>query len=136
MLARLDDRQKARLGLTLGPALTVLVESDKLPADLAVVIFGLAEPIEAWTWHSSDFAKTILERLPPGRREWFFWRVLVEVDRSDQLSPARASISALSALAAAHLPRSHLHVLASKRSPGDAIPSRRYLRCGGRTQSH
>ena len=62
MLARLDDREKARIDLSLGPALTVLVHADKLPVELAAAVFGLAAPIEAWTWRISDFAAIALER--------------------------------------------------------------------------
>ena len=104
MLARLDDRDKARLGLSLGPALTVLVRTNKLAAELAAAAFGLAAVIETWTWNSSDFAAVALEHLPPERKEWFLGMMLVEIDRTYQLSSPQTTIEALQTLAAAHLP--------------------------------
>jgi hypothetical protein len=122
MLARLDDRDKAHIGLSLGPALTVLVQTDKLHAELAAAVFGLAAPIESWTWRSSDFAAVALKGLPRERREWFMAMMLVEIDRDDQLSPSRTTIEALRSLAAARLPadspaRARIDALAARREP-------------------
>lgn len=103
-LARLDDRDAARLGLSLGPALTVLVRDSKLSAEAAVALFGLAAPVETWTWHISDFASEVICRLPQERWEWFFGLLLVEIDREDQLSPARETIERLHDLAERSLP--------------------------------
>ena len=103
-LARLDDRDTARLGLSLGPALTVLIRDSKLSSEAAVALFGLAAPIETWTWHISDFASAVISRLPQARREWFFDLLLVEIDRDDQLSPARVTIEGLHDLAERSLP--------------------------------
>lgn len=103
-LARLDDRNAARLGLSLGPALTVLVRGSKLSVEAAVALFGLAPPIETWTWHISDFASEVIGRLPQERREWFFDLLLVEIDREDQLSPVRKTIEVLHDLAERSLP--------------------------------
>ncbi|MCO5100715.1 MAG: hypothetical protein M9885_07425 [Burkholderiaceae bacterium] len=103
-LARLDDRDVARLGLSLGPALTVLVRDSKLSVEAAVALFGLAAPVETWTWHISDFASEVICRLPHERREWFFDLLLVEIDREDQLSPARETIEPLHDLAERSLP--------------------------------
>ncbi|WP_306027473.1 hypothetical protein [Stappia sp. MMSF_3263] len=104
MLARLDDRDAARLGLSLGPALTVLIRNSKLSAEVAVALFGLAAPIETWTWHISDFASEAVGRLPQERREWLFNLLIVEIDRDDQLSPARETIEGLHRLAKQNLP--------------------------------
>ncbi|AYM60893.1 hypothetical protein [Agrobacterium fabrum] len=104
VLARLDDRDVARLGLSLGPALTVLLRKSALKAETAAALFGLAEPIEPWTWHISDFASEVLDRLPTEHREWFFNLLLTEIDRSDQLSPTRETIEQLNRLAGSHLP--------------------------------
>ncbi len=103
-LARLDDRDAARLGLSLGPALTVLVRESKLSVEAAVALFGLVAPIETWTWHISDFVSEVIGRLPQERREWFFDLILVEIDREDQLSPARETIERLHDLAERSLP--------------------------------
>ncbi|MFM0639039.1 hypothetical protein PQQ63_20330 [Paraburkholderia metrosideri] len=104
VLARLDDRDTARLGLSLGPALTVLVRDSKLSVEVAVALFGLAAPIETWTWHISGFASEIIGRLPREQREWFFDLLLVEIDRDDQLSPTRETIEGLHDLAEQTLP--------------------------------
>lgn len=103
-LARLDDRDAARLGLSLGPALTILVRDSKLSVEVAVALFGLAAPVETWTWHISGFASEVICRLPHERREWFFDLLLVEIDRGDQLSPARETIERLHHLAEHSLP--------------------------------
>lgn len=103
-LARLDDRDAARLELSLGPALTILVRDSKLSVEVAVALFGLAAPVETWTWHISDFASEVIFRLPHERREWFFDLLLVEIDRGDQLSPARETIERLHDLAERSLP--------------------------------
>lgn len=103
-LARLDDRDAARLGLSLGPALTVLVRDSKLSVEAAVALFGLAAPVETWTWHISDFASEVICRLPQERWEWFFELLLVEIDREDQLSPTRETIERLHDLATRSLP--------------------------------
>lgn len=103
-LARLDDRDAARLGLSLGPALTVLVRDSKLSVEAAVALFGLAAPVETRTWHISDFASEVICHLPEERWEWFFDLLLVEIDREDQLSPARETIERLHDLAERSLP--------------------------------
>ena len=103
-LARLDDRDAARIGLSLGPALTVLVRDSKLSVEAAVALFGLAAPVETWTWRVSDFASEVISRLPQERREWFFDLLLVEIDRENQLSPAWETIKRLHDLAERSLP--------------------------------
>lgn len=103
-LARLDDRDAARLGLSLGPALTVLIRDSKLSVEAAVALFGLAAPIETWTWHISGFASEVISRLPQEQRECFFDLLLVEIDRDDQLSPARGTVEGLHDLAERSLP--------------------------------
>lgn len=103
-LSRLDDRDAARFGLSLGPALTVLVRDSKLSVEAAVALFGLASPIETWTWRILGFASEVIGRLPHERREWFFDVLLVEIDREDQLSPARETIEGLHDLAERSLP--------------------------------
>ena len=122
MLARLDDRDVARLGLSLGPTLTVLMRNSKLTAETAVALFGLAAPIEAWTWHISDFASEAVSRLPQEQREWLFNLLLVEIDRDDQLSPARETIEGLHRLAEQSLPatspaRMRIEGLLARRGP-------------------
>lgn len=121
-LARLDDRDAARLGLSLGPALTILVRDSKLSVESAVALFGLAAPVETWTWHISGFASEVICRLPQERLEWFFDLLLVEVDREDQLSPARETIERLHDLAERSLPvASHARIriegLLTRRGP-------------------
>ncbi|MBB5371322.1 MULTISPECIES: hypothetical protein [unclassified Janthinobacterium] len=104
MLARLDDRDAARLGLSLGPTLTILVRDSKLSVEAAVALFGLAAPVETWTWRISDFASEVIRRLPHKRWEWFFDLLLTEIDREDQLSPARETIQWLHDLGEHGLP--------------------------------
>jgi hypothetical protein len=121
-LARLDDRDAARLGLSLGPALTVLVRDSKLSVEVAVALFGLAAPVETWTWHISDFASEVICRLPQERWEWFFDLLLIEIDREDQLSPARETIERLHDLAERSLPaashaRLRIEGLLTRRGP-------------------
>lgn len=99
ILSRLDDRDVARFGLSLGPALTLLIRESKISVESAVALFGLAAPIETWTWHISDFASEVIRRLPQELREWFFNLLLVELDRDDQLSPERNTIESLHDLA-------------------------------------
>lgn len=119
-IARLDDRDAARLGLSLGPALTILVQSGKLPSDLASAIIGLAPPSETWTWRLSDFAAAVLDKLPSDRHRWFFEILLIEVDREDQLSPSAMTIDPLCELAQRHLAagdalRDRIEALAARR---------------------
>jgi hypothetical protein len=104
ILARLDDRDAARFGLSLGPALTALVRNSKLSVEVAAALFGLAAPSETWTWRISDFASEVVRRLPQEQREWFFDLLLVEIDREHQLSPAREAIEGLHELAERSLP--------------------------------
>lgn len=78
---------------------TVLVRESKLSVEAAVALFGLAAPIETWWWHIAGFASEVICRLPQERREWFFDLLLVEIDRDDQLSPARETIEVLYDLA-------------------------------------
>lgn len=126
-LARLDDRDAARLGLSLGPALTVLVRDSKLSVEAAAALFGLAPPVETWTWRVSDLASEIICRLPQERREWFFDLLLVEIDREDQLSPARETIERLQDLAerslpAASLARTRIEGLLARLGPTSVSP--------------
>ncbi|MTH59987.1 ATP-binding protein [Paracoccus litorisediminis] len=128
MLARLDDRDVARLGLSLGPALTVLTRQSKLPAATAAALFGLAPPVESWTWHISDFASETLRGIPAIHHEWFFNLLLVEIDRDDQLVPVRETIEGLDRLAQEILPptsaaRRRIEGLLRRRNPGAEAPS-------------
>jgi hypothetical protein len=104
MLARLDDRDVARFGLSLGPALTVLIRGSKLSAEAATALFGLAPPIEAWTWRISDFAAEAADLLPAERQEALFQLLLLEIDREDQLAPSSETIKNLRKLAEGRLP--------------------------------
>lgn len=128
MLARLDDRGATRLGLSLGPVLSELVKAKKLSSDAAAASCGLSAPFESWTWHFSDLAAAIAEQLAPERLEWFFEVVLVEIDRDDQLSPARETIEELNRLAEAHLSiaspaRIRIAALLARRGPATAPPT-------------
>ena len=124
MTARLDDREKADLGLSLGPALTVLLRYNRIPSDVAASLFGLAAPGESWTWRTSDFVKAVLPGLAPERREWLFGLIVVEIDRDDQLAPSRDTAKELLALAETHLPanspsRIRIAALVARRAPGE-----------------
>ncbi|MBW7836506.1 MAG: NACHT domain-containing protein [Sphingomonadales bacterium] len=102
-LARLDDRGKAQLDLSLGPVLTILISSGKMPPDLGVCAFGLAAPSESLTWRYPAFVKAALAHLPPRQHEWLFDIILIELDRADQLSPWKETVLDLLVLAQAHL---------------------------------
>ncbi len=104
ILSRLDDRDVAQLGRSLGPALMILVRDSKLSVEAAVALFGLAAPTETWTWRIAGFASEAIDRLPQNQREWLFDLLLVEIDREDQLSPARETIERLHSLAERSLP--------------------------------
>lgn len=126
-LARLDDRGATRFGLSLGPALSELVKVGKLSPDAAAALCGLSAPIESWTWHLSDLAAAVIDRLASEHHEWFFQLVLVEIDRDDQLSPARETIVGLNRLAEMHLPiaspsRMRIAALLERREPPIAFP--------------
>lgn len=126
MTARLDDREKADLGLSLGPALTILLRNDKIPSDVAASLFGLVPPGESWTWRTSDFVKAVLPGLAPERREWLFGLIVVEIDRDDQLAPARDTAKELLSLAETHLPASspsriRIAALVARRAPEETV---------------
>ncbi|MBZ9757316.1 hypothetical protein LB524_18690 [Mesorhizobium sp. ESP6-5] len=128
-VARLDDRDVARLGLSLGPALTVLLRSGKFPADLATAILGLAEPLETWTWHMSDFAAEAVARTPADQLHWLFDVLVEEIDRSDQLSPSSMAITRLRTLAEQYLPphdrlRLRIEALAARTNEEPSSPTR------------
>ncbi len=103
-LARLDDRDAARLGLSLGPALTVLVRDSKLSVEAAVALFGLAAPIETWTWHISGFASEVmaayLKSDGNGSSTCFWSRLIATIN----CLPARETIEGLHDLAERSLP--------------------------------
>lgn len=127
MISRLDDRGKARFGLTIGPLLAELARSSVLPPDLATCLFGLAAPIESWTWRYDSFAKAALEHLPADRHEWLFEVILIELDHVDQLSPWRETITDLVDLAEIYLdPQSsslaRLRALKERRGPPETPP--------------
>lgn len=122
IVARLDDRDKAHLGLSLGPALTVLLHAGKLSGDVAACLFGLVAPVDTWTWQSSAFVKEALVSLPSKQREWLFCMILAEIDREYQLSPSRDAYMQLLELAESHLPttsfsRVRIAALAARRAP-------------------
>lgn len=125
-LGRLDDRGATRLGLSLGPALSELVKARKLSPDAAAALCGLSAPVESWTWQFSDVAAVIAGQLAPEHLEWFFQLVLVEIDRINQLSPARETIEGLNRLAEVHLPiaspsRTRIAALLARRGPPAAL---------------
>jgi hypothetical protein len=122
-LGRLDDRGAAGLGLSLGPALSELVRARKLSPDAAAAICGLSAPLESRTWHFSDLVSVIAGQLAPERLEWFFHLVLIEIDRSKQLSPSCETIEELYRLAEVHLP-----IASSSRRRIAALLARRGLR--------
>jgi hypothetical protein len=122
IVARLDDRDKAKLGLSLGPLLTALVSVDKLPPDLATCLIGLEEQIESWTWRIGAFVKAMLKHLAVEQREWLFDTILIEIDRKDRLEPWPETLREILSLATVHLPASsaalgRLQALAGRTNP-------------------
>lgn len=103
IISRLDDRDHATLSQTLSAMLAVMVDREQLPAELAVAIMGLGPLGERWSWRLDNFAAKILPHLSPERHEWFLERLLVEMDRTDRLSPWRETLDGLRNLAGATL---------------------------------
>ncbi len=125
-LARLDDRDKARLGLSLGPALTVLVQADKLPVELAAAVFGLAAPIEAWNLaHSPTLPPSLSSVSRPSGGSGSWARCSLKSIETTSCRRLRTTIEALQRLAVAHLPvgapaRARIDALAARRGPEQA----------------
>lgn len=104
IISRIDDRDHASLGQTLTAMLGVLVSNGCLPADIATSIMGLGAPVERWSWRLDNFADRVVPNLDKKRHEWFFERLLVEIDRTDCLSPWKDTIDGLLKLAGRSLP--------------------------------
>ncbi len=129
-LERLDAREAASLGFSLGPVLTILVRDSKLSAEAAASLFGLAAPEETWNWRLSSFASEMLIRLPKNRWEWFFSILLLEIDREHRLDAPRSTIQGLHELATCKLPtaspaRIRLEGMLARMAPNsDPLPVR------------
>lgn len=105
MLSRLDDRGAARLGYTFPPTLTELVSAGLMPADLASALIGIAPPSEGRGWRLDHFARAAMPGLSPVQRSWLFDVLIVEIDRTDGLSPWRKTVAGLLGLAEQYLPQ-------------------------------
>ena len=69
VVARMADREKASLGLSLPPLLTLLVKHRRLGPEFAVGLIGLDSPVGTWSWSLVDFAGTAIpEMAPPASR--------------------------------------------------------------------
>lgn len=99
IISRIDDRDHANLHQTLSAMLATMVDAGQLPAELATATMGLGALGERWSWRIDNFAAKVLPELPAERREWFFERLLIEIDRTDKLSPWRETLDGLIALA-------------------------------------
>lgn len=104
IISRIDDRDHASLGQTLTAMLGALVSTGRLPADIATGIMGLGAPVERWSWRLDNFADRVVPNLDKERHEWLFERLLVEIDRTDCLSPWKDTIDGLLKLAGRSLP--------------------------------
>ena len=103
IVARLADREKASLGLSLPPLLTSLVKHGRLGADFAVGLVGLDSPAETWSWRLLDFANAVIPRLAPALRSEAMHHLLTEIDRRYQLSPPRDTLQGLADVCRAYL---------------------------------
>lgn len=99
IITRIDDRNAARLSLTLPPLLAALVEAGTMPADIATALVGIGGAKESRDWGLDRFAKAALETLPQSRIRQLFDILLVEIDREDGLSPYPKTVARLAALA-------------------------------------
>lgn len=104
IISRIDDRDHASLGQTLTAMLAALVSTGRLPADIATSIMGLGAPVERWSWRLDNFADRVVPKLDQNCHEWFFDRLLMEIDRTDRLSPWKDTIDGLLKLAGRTLP--------------------------------
>lgn len=104
IVARLADREKASLSLSLPPLLTSLVRHGRLDSDLAVGLIGLDDPVETWTWRLADFADAVVPITAPAAREKAVSFLLCEIDRRYQGTPRRDTLQRLLALCRVQLP--------------------------------
>ena len=103
VLARLADRERASLGLSLPPLLTSLVRHQRFDANLAVGLIGLDEPAETWTWCLADFAKVALPQMAPAAHEKSMGFLLCEIDRQYQGTPPLETLQGLLSVCRAQL---------------------------------
>lgn len=125
IVARLADREKASLGLSLSPLLTSLVRHKRLDAGFAVALIGLDDPVETWSWSLADFARMALPEVVPAARETALRFLLCEIDRRYRGTPPRETLQDLLAVCRAQLSTQsptlrHLEVLVSSRETRDA----------------
>jgi hypothetical protein len=104
IVARLGDREKASLSLSLPPLLTSLVRHGRLEPDFAVGLIGLDSPSETWSWSLVDFAKAVIPHLTPTFRSEAMRHVLTEMDRRYQGRPPRATLQGLAGVCRDYLP--------------------------------
>jgi len=103
IVARLADREKASLALSLPPLLTSLVRHGRMEPDTAVGLFGLDSPAETWSWNVVDFAKAVVPYVTPALRAEAMHYVLTEIDRRYQGRPSRQTLQGLADVCRAHL---------------------------------
>ena len=65
IVARMADREKASLALSLPPLLTSLVTHGRLSPDLAIGLIGLDSLVETWSWSLVNFAEVVIPGLTP-----------------------------------------------------------------------
>jgi hypothetical protein len=103
IVARLADREKASLALSLPPLLTSLVKQGRLGADFAVGLIGLDSPAQTWSWGLLDFANAVIPRMAPALRSEAMDHLLKEIDRRYEASPPRDTLQGLADVCQANL---------------------------------
>lgn len=104
LCARLADRGKADLGMSLPPLLAALVREKRLAPELAAAN-GFLEPIaERWDWRTPAFARPVMEALAENGRHQFGQELIVELDRSDMLFAGSEKLEGYRALFSDNLP--------------------------------
>ena len=103
IVARMADREKASLALSLPPLLTALVKQGRLKADLAVALIGLDAATETWSWNFAAFAEAVIPRVAPELREQALRIILIELDRQYQGYPPSGTIEGIDGVCRKHL---------------------------------
>ena len=103
IVARLADREKASLALSLPPLLTSLVRRGRLEPKFAIGLIGLDSPSETWSWSLVDFARAVIPHVTPTLRSEAMHHVLTEIDRRYQGRPPRATVQGLAGVCREYL---------------------------------
>ena len=123
IVARMADREKASLALSLPPLLTSLVTHGRLSPDLAIGLIGLDSLVGTWSWSLVNFAEVVIPGLAPAAREQAMHCLVTEIDRRYQGAPPRDTVQGLHALGQMYLSVESptLHYFETLVTPTDTI---------------